>query len=102
MSNPKFETDWIKWKQGRSLKVDKDYADMIRKLREKPTVRYFKNVKDPTNQFQKSGGGTLSGWFDSKGQHTYVNKGNGEVTQGKSFVVGDGKLRLLPYDLIVR
>ena len=107
MSQPKFEQEWINWKAERTQKVDQQYQTTIKKLQKQPEVRYRKTLDQggkKVSHFQKAGSGTLSTWTPTYGQHTYVNKGKRTQREsaGKSFVVGEDGLRLLPYDLIIK
>jgi hypothetical protein len=107
MSQAKFEQEWIHWKAERTQKVDQQYQTTIKKLQKQPEVRYRKTLDKggkKVSHFQKAGSGNLSTWTPTYGQHTYVNKGKRTQREsaGKSFVVGEDGLRLLPYDLIIK
>jgi hypothetical protein len=103
MKQPAREKQWVQWKKGREKKVDKDWSEDIVKLKGKPKVRFFKNVLDKKNQFQKSGGGNLSKAVQVLGPNQYAHK-----KMGKSWVLdtepekGSGYLKLMPYDLLIR
>ena len=99
MLNPELEYKYIKYKEDREHEVDKQWQGDMEKLYKKPKVRFFKNVLDPRNQFQKSGRGTLVPPVDVLGTNPrggpswvldYKKKGNNK------------NMKLLPYDLVIK
>jgi hypothetical protein len=109
MATEKREKEWVEYKRKQMRDVDAKYKDVIKKLKTKPTVRYFKKTYD-TSKFTKAGKGTLSEPYQIEGptkdheiksEWSRLRSGRTMVAS-KSFQLEGNPLKVLHYDIQIR